>query len=337
MPERPASPESPKRWGDAVRLPELAAATYACRKLLRGLTRPGRRATPSPLVLHGPPGVGKTLLVQSLARKLAADPAGLTARVLAARDWPSDADELPELAAADLVCVEDLQYLPPRAAGELESLLDRRAARRRPTVATASTGPAELELPRRLGSRLSAGLVVPVPALGPDSRRVLVALHAARRRVPLAPDALDWLAERPTGGGVRPTLGLVERLAVLARGAADPLSAAAAERLLADGESLDQSGDPAPAEAIIRRVARAFGVTPRELLSPSRLPATLLPRQVAMTLTRERLGLSLPKLGHVFGGRDHTTVLHACRKVAARCELDPAFAALVEQLRGEIR
>ena len=329
MPAPPDSPERPKVWGDAVRLPELAAALHACRALLRSLTKPGR-TSPSPLVIHGPPGVGKTLLIQSLTRKLAADPAGLTARVLAARDW--SADDWPELAAADLVCIEDLQHLPGKAAPELERLLDSRLRHRKPTAATAPAGPATLELPQRLGSRLCMGLVVPVAALGPASRRVLIERHAARRRLALAPDAIDWLAARPTGGGVRPTLGLVERLAVLARGAADPLDAPTARRLLAEVE-----GDgPTPAQRLVERVARAFGVSVKELMSPSRLAMVRLPRQVAMTLTRERLHMSLPRVGQVFGGRDHTTVLHACRAVAARCETDPAFARLVEQLRGEL-
>ena len=329
MPAPSSDPDAPKRWGDAVRLPELAAALHACRHLLRTLTKPGRPA-PSPLVIHGPPGVGKTLLIQSLTQKLAADPAGLTARVLAARDWAND--DWPELAAADFVCIEDLQHLPAKAAPELERLLDHRSRRRIPTAATASCGPATLDLPQRLGSRLSSGLVVPVAPLSPASRRILIARHAARRRVPLAPDALEWLAARPTGGGVRPALGLVERLAILARGAADPLSAAAAERLLTD----PADDGPSPAQHLIERVARAFGVSVKELMSPSRLAMARLPRQVAMTLTRERLQLSLPKIGQVFGGRDHTTVLHACRAVATKCEHDPAFAQLVEQLRGEL-
>jgi chromosomal replication initiator protein len=82
-------------------------------------------------------------------------------------------------------------------------------------------------------------------------------------------------------------------------------------------------------------VAAAFGITEKQLLGTSRLRPVLLPRQVAMYLAREVAKLSLPRIGAAFG-RDHTTVLHACRKVEAAMATDDVLKARVRQLRGEL-
>ena len=147
----------------------------------------------------------------------------------------------------------------------------------------------------------------------------------------LADDALDWLADRPTGGGVRPLLGDLEKLKVLARGVVGSLDADAVRELLADGGASGAS----PVERIVGRVAAAFGVTVRDVLGKSRLRDVLVPRQVAMYLAREVAKLSLPRVGAAFG-RDHTTVLHACRKVADAVKRDAKLKRIVRELRAEL-
>src|SRR5690242_13879299 len=114
---------APASWGEFIPLPENASALRAVRRLARS---PTRSATPSPLVLHGPPGTGKSLLVQTLVRKLTAGPAGHTAQVIAAAelprphpDRPDDVEAFSELSACDLLAVEDVQHLPERSAAAL--------------------------------------------------------------------------------------------------------------------------------------------------------------------------------------------------------------------------
>ena len=325
---------TPSVWGRCVRLPENASAVAAARRVVRGALAGGGAGGPTPVLLHGPSGVGKSLVVDTLVAKLTAGPAGRTARVLAARDLPAgDADDdLGDLEAVDFLALEDVQQVPARSVGDLCRVLDRRAARRRPTVVTASAGPARLDaLPRRLTSRLSAGLVVPIDPFSPDSRRVLAARRAAEKGLRLTPDALDTLAARPTGGGVRPLFGDLERLAVLAAGATEALDAAAVEGLLAD----PAADDAGPVGRVIDRVAAAFAITPRELLGRGRLRPVLVPRMVAVALARELTGLSYPRLGAAFG-RDHTTAMHACRRVAELVAADPELAGVVRRLRAEL-
>ena len=149
----------------------------------------------------------------------------------------------------------------------------------------------------------------------------------------LTPDALDWLAAR--GGGVRTALGMVQALARSSGRRAGPTRPQGG-RGDPRGRRATDTGRDGELPEIIKRVCAAFGVTRKELLGPSRLRRVLVPRQVAMYLAREIGGQSLPRIAVAFD-RDHTTVLHACRKVEEMVEEDVELAATVRQLRKELR
>jgi chromosomal replication initiator protein len=338
----PAHPRPAPRidLGDFHTLPENAFAVRAAQTLARQVLRTNRVAV-CPLVLHGPPGCGKSHLATALLAALASEsgevtarrePVGELARPDAADVQAGFADR--GLRSCDVLVLEDVQHLPERFADAACDLIDRRAARRKATVITASAGPATLtHLPRRLTSRLAAGLVVQLEPLGVASRRTILETAAKAKSLRLAPDALDVLATHATGGGVRGALGLLQNLAHAAKNYPGPLDRAAVEEILA------QTGQPtsrnSTLDAIMKRVSAAFGVSQKELLGTSRLRSVLLPRQVAMYLARELAGLSLPRIGAAFG-RDHTTVLHACRKVEEAMAADNVLKATVRQLRGEL-
>ncbi len=315
-----------------VATPETRSALVAVRGLARGLAA-GRPPRADPLFLHGPPGDGKSHLAGGLVT--AAADAGRTARTVAANeivpapDGPPDALEGAD--ACDLLIVEDLQHLPPSAADALARVIDFRTPRRRPTVVTASAGPARLTLlPARLTSRLSAGLVVGLEPLASPSRRYVLHRLAAERKLKTADGVLDWIAES-TPGGVRPLLGAVETLATLTRGVPLPPDLATVQAHWAG-----QADGASPVERVIRHVSKHYGLKPKALQTRRRQPAALWPVQVAMYLSRELTGLAWPRIGAAFGGRDASTVRSAYAKVADRAETDAAVEAELRRLRAEL-
>jgi chromosomal replication initiator protein len=314
------------------------------RSAVRAVSSVGRRAMRGkgavcPLVLHGPHGSGKSHLAAALLRALTDGSADVIARSESAGDLarPDNRGEDAgfadrDLQACDVLVLEDIQHLPERAADAACELIDHRTTRRKALIVTANTGPAGLtHLPRRLTSRLAAGLVVQLEPPGPASRRLVLAAAAKAKKLRLAADALDRLAAQT--GGLRPALGLLHNLVQVAPNYPGPLDRTVIEQVIAG------SGQPtvraAGLEAIMKRVAAAFAITETELLGTSRLRTVLVPRQIAMYLAREVAGLSLPRIGAAFG-RDHTTVLHACRKIEAELEADERLKATVRQLRAEL-
>lgn len=311
-----------------VALPENRSALLAVRRLARWLSR--GHCPLAPLVLHGPPGVGKSHLAGAL-HDFAED--HYSAARLDASDWPRWDDDSPpkQLRSCDLLVIEDLQHLPPWAAESFAVLLDHRVARRRATLVTAAKGPAELALPARLVSRLSAGLVIGLEALNASSRRQLLGNIAQLQRIAIRDDALDWLAETLPGSG-RQLHAAVTRLQELAKASPGPVDLAAVQAVFQP----DAEMHTPTLEKIVRLIGMRFGVEMRQLRSPDRHPNLVWPRQLSMHLARRLTTLSLAQIGEFFR-RDHSTVRHACQKVDEALAIDAELPGLLRELSAELR
>ena len=314
-----------------VRLPENEPAFLACVALSES------NSTPDLLLLHGLPGVGKSCLVGELANGTAS--CSLSASTLPL-PWSEDADgdaieQYEQATWRDLLVIEDLQHLPDRATETVIGLLDYRHQHGLRTVITANAGPAQIvrrsgTLPARLAGRLAAGLVVGMSPPGPASRRLLVEEFARRHRVELSDDIRHWLAKSITG--CRQLEGSVQQIGAMR---------AFTGRLPTLEELRKQFEVPVDAsrptiERIVNRVSAYFRIQPRVLPSPRRHRTLLVPRQISMYLARRLTGLSLQQIGACLGGRDHTTVLHACRKIETSMRTDTRLSGIVRQLQAEL-
>jgi chromosomal replication initiator protein len=313
----------PSGW---VLVPENRSAWMAVRRLLRSLQ--AVRPTPFPLLyLHGSPGTGKTRLLQILQDSL---PEEVTRQYVQAADWPEAPSE--DLRRCHLLIVEDLQHLPRRASDDLKVTLDSRLARRLTTVVSALRGPAELEnMPAFVVNRLAGALIVQIQPFRYSSRRILLQQLVRSLERPIRPELLDWLAEHIPGSG-RQLQAALHRVELISTGMPEPVDVSVL-RTLFHTEAEQQE---ITVERIVEHVSRSFRVSVKDIVGEERQPNIVRPRQIGVYLARKWTGLSLAQIGEYFGGRDHSTIRHACQKVESVIATDAGESSALRQLEAEL-
>ncbi len=333
-----------------VATPENRSALAAVQQVVESLCADGLRHAPNPLYLHGLTGTGKTHLISDLVGEVTGRCRHLIVTVVQSRDFENRArprephageagSDLDTARESALLVIEDLQHLfrPGKAAlpsvtETLVQLFDHLYLRQCQLVFTATVGPGQLsQLPARLTTRLACGLVVGLEPLRAASRLTLLQDKAQRRQLAVSPEVLAWLAEH-LRGGLRQLDGAILRLETLARLQNGPLDVATVAR---------QFGAQAEAsrltiQRIAERVGSHFQVELRRLQSCRRYQNIVLPRQVSMYLARLLTDLSLNQIGTYFGGRDHSTVLHACRKIERTLARDSVLTGVIKQLHADL-
>ncbi|MEX2174498.1 MAG: helix-turn-helix domain-containing protein [Pirellulaceae bacterium] len=303
----------------------------------------------NPLVLCGPRGVGKSSLAQILAERRQASlglrqvlhttGAELVRALAHAAETNSVADLRTRYQRCDLLLIDDLQALAGKAAAQqfLTTSLDVLLRRGILAIVTLRGLPqADDHLAPGLASRLSGGLVVPLSLPHQLTRREIVRQLAQQLDLRLGEDSLAQLAalgiDRGPSCSVSRLRHTLMQLASAASHGGERIDSALVKQVLASAR---------PADAALFRqttaaVARHFEITVTELKGKSRQRRIAEARGLAMTLCRELTGASYAQIGRHFGNRDHTTVLHACKKVKAAAARDDDAAHLLAELTAQI-
>ena len=321
-----------------------ALAHAAARQVAEAAT--GAGPVFNPLYLHAAVGLGKTHLLQAVAN--AGERRGrrtvyLTAErfmygfVQALRTHSAIAFK-DTLRSIDTLVIDDLQFLKGSNLQQefchtLNALLDGG----RQVVVAADCVPADLEhLDERVRSRLAGGLVVALGALEEELRlEILKARYAAlaeqHQGFAVPGEVLEFLA-RSVGQSGRDLDGALNKLLAANQLKGDPISLEMAESAVKD---LIRPADPRRVriDDILKVVAKHYNVTRADLLSQRRTANVVKPRQIAMYLAKVLTLRSLPEIGRRFGGRDHTTVLHAVRKIDGLVAADRVLADEIELLK----
>ena len=313
-------------------------------------TARGEQLMFNPLYIHAGVGLGKTHLLQAITwagnngdRKVLY----LTAErfmfgfVSALKSQTTLAFK-EALRANDVLVIDDMQFLQGRSTQHefchtINALID--AGRQ--VVIASDRPPADLEsLDDRVRSRLAGGLVVEIASLGEELRLEILKsrISAARSHFPafeVPAPVLLFIAKSVTHNG-RDLEGAVNRLLAHNKLTGQPVTLEMAEREMRD---LIRPAEPKRVriEDIQRIVARQYNVSRADLLSSRRTANVVRPRQVAMYLAKVLTLRSLPEIGRRFGGRDHTTVLHAVRKIEALSGNDTALAEEIEGLKRQLQ
>lgn len=313
---------------------------------------PGAPLLFNPFMIHSGVGLGKSHVLQAIAAEIRAiNPARkvlyLTAenfmyKFVAALRSDTALKFKEQLRSIDVLLIDDMQFLQGKSLQDefchtLNSLIDSG----RQVVVAADRAPAELDgLNDRVRSRLAGGLVIEIGPLERELRREILMrrVEATRRHyvdfhVPEA--VIDLIADQVTTNG-RDLDGAFNRLIAHNQFNGTPITMELAERTV---RGLVKASEPRRVriEEIQRLVAKHYNVTKADMLSSRRNRSIVVPRQIAMYLSKVITPRSLPEIGRRFGGRDHTTVLHAVRKIEGLLARDNALAQDIELLKRQLQ
>ncbi|MGP8231734.1 MAG: chromosomal replication initiator protein DnaA [Methylovirgula sp.] len=307
---------------------------------------PGEAVRFNPLYIHASVGLGKTHLLQAIAHAATAQRRRviyLTAEKFmhsfaSALEAATAISFKEKLRAIDVLVIDDVQFLRGKSIQQefchtLNALIDAR----RQIVIAADRPPGELEtLEERVRSRLAGGLCVEMGALDEPLRLKMLEARVAAAKLlhpqfELSPAILAYVANVIQTNG-RDLDGAVNRLVAHSSLNRAPLSLEAAEAAIQD---LVRPREPkrVKIEDIQKLVASHYNVTKADILSARRTANVVRPRQIAMFLAKTLTPRSLPEIGRRFGGRDHTTVLHAVRKIEALVGTDGRLSEEIELLK----
>ncbi len=299
----------------------------------------------NPVFLYAPPGLGKTHLLHAIGNYVNAFGGGVTVVYTTAETFTNhfltalasrSADRFKHLyRGADVLLIDDVQFLASKAKTEEEFFHTFNALyeRGRQLVITCDRLPAQLTaVEQRLRERFEAGLVAEIEAPDFHTRRAILRKRAAIDGVEVGdPGVLDLIAGRVTSN-VRTLEGALVRTVAFNSLTGKPIDRELAAAVL----DVVQPRATRPEVSIARvqaAVAAHHGLTIGDLEAATRAARVAAPRQLAMYFARELTGSSLHEIGAAFGGRNHTTVLHACSQVTKRLARDAAFATHVSTLR----
>ena len=313
----------------------------------RALAEPGVPRF-SPLYLHSATGLGKTHLMHAIGHAFLAHSPGATVLCMSAERFMFDFVSAmrardtyafkARLRGADLLLIDDLQFIAGKDATQEEffhTVNEIMAAGKR-LVISADRCPQALDgVEARLVSRLGLGLVADIKAPEPALRRSVLDRRVEDLGIAVPTDVLDLLADR-ISSSIRELEGAFNRVVAYAQLTGEQLDADFAVATL--GDSLRGQQRRVTIDEIQKLVSKHFELKPLDLVSARRSRSVARPRQIAMYLAKRLTTRSLPEIGRKFGGRDHSTVIHAVRKIEELRdqdrEIDGAVRVLMRQLEA---
>jgi len=297
----------------------------------------------NPLFLYGGVGMGKTHLLHAIGNTAINN--GLSVLYVSSEEFTNDLINAirshntqsfrDRYRNIDVLLIDDIQFIAGKESTQEEFFhtFNTLHGQDKQIVISSDRPPKAMNtLEERLRSRFEWGLIVDIQPPDLETRTAILRSKAERSGRQVPNEILDLIA-RQVQSNIRELEGALTRVLAYAELSNLPLSTQLVNSALAD---LLPRRDKLMPDQVLYAVANAFGISPEKILGRDRSRDIALPRQVAMYLLREEAHISLPQIGEAIGGRDHTTVMYACDKVADMIERDDRLRRQLIQIREQL-
>jgi chromosomal replication initiator protein len=304
--------------------------------------------TYNPLFIYGGPGLGKTHLLQAIGHHLLSLRKGAKVVYLRSEQFTNefiDAIQNNALVAfrkryrqADILMIDDIQFFAGKAATQEEFFHTFGALHdgHKQIVLSSDRPPSEIaNLEQRLVSRFEWGMTAEIQPPDMETRIAILQGKASRMHIEIEHWVMEFLADK-IRSDIRRLEGALMRVAAYKSLSGNPLTSDALEHLLRDVLQ-EQARKAVTIDQIQKKVAEHFDIRLADMTSKRRTASIAYPRQVAMYLARELTPSTLIDIGDAFGGKDHGTVIHACKLVKKRMEDEPKTRHLVRLLDQQLQ
>lgn len=307
--------------------------------------KPGRAY--NPLFIHGGVGLGKTHLLQAICLRIVERDPGAVLYYISCDSFITQfmecvqagqmADFRHKFRDVDVLIVDDIHFLAKRDRSQEEFFHTFNSLYQASKQIVLSSDAAPEEIPHledRLVSRFKWGLVTQIQPPGYETRVAILRRKAVWRGLELPEDVAGYIATR-IDSNIRELEGAITTLQMRASVEQAPIDLRMAQLVI--GDQPDRAGNQPTIQTVISVVTEFYGVRLTDLQSKRRHRSITLPRQVSMYLARSHTRHSLEEIGGYFGGRDHTTVMHAIKTVESKRQSDTEFDAVVTSLDERLR
>jgi chromosomal replication initiator protein len=306
--------------------------------------RPGQSY--NPLLICGSPGLGKTHLLQAIGHHAVARDLHVLYTsgeqytnefIKALRDRRTE-DFRNKYRSAEVLLIDDIDFVAGKDQTE-ESLfhtLNELQNANRQIAATSDAPPQEMvKMDDRLRTRLEGGLTADIQAPDLDTRIHILESKARIKGVEITPDTVEVIAQH-IRQNIRELEGSLNRVIAYARLIRDAITPELAVRALESIGSQKPEKAPSSPRLLVEAVAESFRVAPGDLCGPKRDKETALARQMAMYVMKQNMSCSLAQIGQEFGGRNPSTVTHACRKIAGDLSNSPYLQDRLKDIQSRL-
>ncbi|NOZ26080.1 MAG: chromosomal replication initiator protein DnaA [Nitrospirae bacterium] len=301
----------------------------------------------NPLFIYGGVGLGKTHLINAIGNRVIDTMPNFRVLYVPSEQFTNEVvaairhDKMGELKEkyrnVDLLLLDDVQFIANKTQTQEEFFHTFNALyeQQKQIVISSDRPPRDIsDITDRLKSRFTMGLIADIQLPSVETKMAILFKKAEYQRIKIPQDVAYWLAMK-VKSNIRELEGCLIKLAAHSTLTGAPITLDMAKDVLKD--FLHDEERPLTVELIQKAVADFYGIRFQELKTKKRTKEIALPRQIAMYLSREHTDLSLNDIGKNFGGKDHATVIYACRQIEKRKSSDESFNRIIESLENKIK